>query len=68
MGRSLKKLNLTEIEKLVKPNFSHSELNLLQIVIFHCVRNKFSIDFCSLISDSSLSYFIEKLTEVDTDW
>lgn len=68
MSRCLCELGLTKIKELVQPDLSHSQLNLLQVVVLHCVRNKLGIDLCVLISCSAFSHFVKELAEVNSNW
>jgi len=60
-------LGLTELEELVKPNFSYAQLNLLEGVISHSLRNELGVNFSSVISLGCRGDLIEEFAEVDAD-
>jgi len=60
-------LGLAELVELVKPNFSHAELNLLEGVISHGFRNELGVNLSSVISLGSRCDLIEEFAEVHAD-
>jgi hypothetical protein len=60
-------LGLTELEEFVKPNFSHAQLNLLEGIISHSLRNELGVDLSAVISLGSRGDLIKEFAEVDAN-
>ena len=59
---SFVELSFTEFSEVLHPDFTHSKLNLVEVIIFHDIGKVVNINFG--ISFSSFGFFFEELSEV----
>jgi len=60
-------LRLGELVELGDPNLAHAQLNLLERVVGHSLRNELGVDLGAFVGLRGSSHFVEELAEVGAD-